>query len=347
MIEPKIGREQMQASRVTLGDVARRAGVSKATASRVLSGSRDRVSEDLARRVASAAEELDYVPNPHARALARAASPSVALIVHDVSDPYFAEIAGGALRVAADHERLVVICTTFRDPEREAAYVSEMRAQRAHAVLVAGSSSAEVGSRLATELEAYHREGGRVALMTAGQGYPAAVPDNLEGGRQAALHLIGQGHRRLGVVAGPAHLGAVQERLRGFESVVAEAGLEAPEVVHSDFTRDGGAAAARRLLGRHAGITAVLAQNDLMAIGVLRHASAVGRAVPGDLSVMGFDDIPLAADLQPGLSTIRVPMEEIGAAAMRLALTADDTDSLEVFSTALVVRDTTAPPAPT
>lgn len=338
----------MQASRVTLGDVARRAGVSKATASRVLSGSRDRVSENLARRVTAAAEELDYVPNPHARALARAASPSVALIVHDVSDPYFAEIAGGALRVAADHERLVVICTTFRDPDREAAYVSEMRAQRVHAVLVAGSSSAEVGSRLAGELESYRREGGRVALMTAGHGHPAAVPDNLEGGRQAASHLIGQGHRRLGVVAGPSHLGAVRERLQGFESVVAEAGLAAPEVVHSDFTRQGGAEATRMLLERDQRITAVLAQNDLMAIGVLRHAAADGRTVPDDLSVMGFDDIPLAADLQPGLSTIRVPMQEIGSAAMRLALTAeaDDTESLEVFATELVVRQTTAPPAP-
>lgn len=332
----------MQTSRTTLSDVARRAGVSKATASRVLGGSRDRVSERLARRVAEAAAELDYVPNPHARALARAESSSVAVIVHDVGDPYFAEIARGALRVAAEHQRLVVICTSFRDPLREVAYVSEMRAQRIHALLLAGSSSAGMEGDLAAELAAYRDEGGRVALMTAGQGYPAAVPDDRMGGRQAAEHLLLRAHRHLGVVAGPAGLGAVRDRLAGFRGVVEGAGLEAPSVVYSDFTREGGEAATARLLAARPSITAVLALNDLMAVGVLRHAASVGMTVPDDLSVMGFDDIPLAADLHPGLTTIRVPMEDIGAAAMRLALSASD-DATEVFPTELVERHTTGP----
>lgn len=331
----------MQTSRTTLSDVARRAGVSKATASRVLGGSRDRVSERLARRVAEAAAELDYIPNPHARALARAESSSVAVIVHDVGDPYFAEIARGALRVAAEHDRLVVICATFRDPEREVAYVREMRMQRIHAILFAGSYNAGVGSRLAAEVEEYRREGGRVAVMSPGVGVPAAVADDRGGGEQAARHLVALGHRRIGVVAGPRHLASVRARLDGFESVLAGAGI-APVVEYSDFTRAGGAAATCRLLDDASDVTAILALNDLMAVGALSEAASRGRSVPGELSVMGFDDIPLAGDLQPGLTTVRVPMETIGAAAMRLALTASD-DATEVFPTKLVVRHTTGP----
>lgn len=337
----------MQAPRTTLTDVARQAGVSKATASRVLSGSRDRVSENLTDKVLEAAADLDYVPNPHARALARAASPAIAVIVHDVGDPYFAGLAHGALRVAADHERLVMICTTFRDPEREVAYVAEMRAQRIHAVLVTGSSHTglELGGRLAAELGAYRDEGGRVALMTGGLGYPAAVPDNIAGGRQAGRHLVGLGHTELGVVAGPETIGAVADRMAGFSSALDSADLSIAAVVHDEFTGVGGERAAALLFEQRPEVTAVLALNDLMALGVLRYLARTGRRVPEDVSVVGFDDIPLAADVDPALTTIRVPMETIGAAAMELAL-ADDLqpNELRVFPTELVVRQTSAAP---
>lgn len=338
----------MQASRSTLSDVARQAGVSKSTASRVLSGSRDRVSDRLTARVLEAAARLDYVPNPHARALARSASPAVAVIVHDVGDPYFSELAHGALRVAADRERLVMICTTFRDPEREVAYVAEMRAQRIHAVLVTGTSHAglESGGRLAGALDAYRDEGGRVALMTGGLGYPAAVADNISGGRQAGRHLVRLGHRNIGVVAGPESLGAVGDRLAGFRSVVRSAGLPEASVVHADFTREGGERAAASLFEQSPGITAIFALNDLMALGVTRYLVRVGSRVPEDISVVGFDDIPLAADIHPALTTVRVPMKEIGGAAMELALSDHslDPNELRVFPTELVVRDTTASP---
>lgn len=338
----------MQVSRTTLSDVARQAGVSKSTASRVLSGSRDRVSDHLTDRVLEAAAALDYVPNPHARALARASSPAVGVIVHDVGDPYFSELARGALGVAADHERLVMICATFRDPDREVAYVAEMRAQRIHAVLVTGTSHAglELGGRLAAELAAYRDEGGRVTLMTGGLGYPAVVADNIAGGRQAGRHLVRLGHRKLAVAAGPETLGAVADRLAGFRSVVHSAELPEAPVVHEDFTRDGGERAAGLLFDQDPGITAVLALNDLMALGVVRYLAKLGRRVPEDVSVVGFDDIPLAAEVEPALTTVRLPMESIGAAAMELALSDHQLDSneLRVFPTELVVRDTTAAP---
>lgn len=340
----------MSHSRTTLNDVAARAGVSTATASRVLSGSRDRVSEQLVLRVTQAAAELAYMPNPHARALVRSASATVAVIVHDLADPYFSEIAHGALRVAAEHDRLVMVCATFRDPAREVAYLRELRAQRVHAVLLAGSSSAgpEIGGDLASELAAYRREGGRVASMVPGQGHPAAVPDHVAGGRDAALHLLALGHRHTAVVAGPRHLASVIGRLDGFTSTLVGAGLPPPVVVHSDFTRAGGTSAVARILDLRPEVTAVLALNDLMAIGVIRRLTELHRQVPGDVSVVGFDDIPPAADFHPPLTTIRVPMAELGAEAMRLALTSEPgerDERVSVFSTELVVRSSTASPA--
>ncbi|HVR31334.1 MAG TPA: LacI family DNA-binding transcriptional regulator [Acidimicrobiia bacterium] len=339
---------QASPSRTTLMDVARRAGVSTATASRVLGGSRDRVSEALAARVHAAAAELDYVANPHARALVRAESTAVAVIVHDLADAYFSEIARGALRVAAADDRLVMICDTFRDPRREVAYLNEMRAQRIHAVLVAGGSNRdpEAGDGARRALAAYRREGGRVAVMVPGEGHPAAVPDNAAGGTLAARHLIELGHRSFGVISGPSHLSSVVERLAGFDSVLLDAGLAPSVVVSSDFTRGGGADAAETLVGRSEGVTAVLALNDLMAAGTIRRLAQMGLSVPGDMSVMGFDDIPMAADFHPGLTTIRVPMEEIGAEAMRLALTSMpgvEDHRTTVFDTELVVRASTGP----
>lgn len=335
----------MQTARTTLNDVARLAGVSKATASRVLSGSRDRVSPERAARVMEAADELDYVPNPHAQALATAASPMVAVIVHDVGDPYFSEIARGALRVAAEEDRLVVICNTFRDPARELAYVSEMRAQRIHAILLAGSSTLglEMGGGLSEELDAFRDEGGRVAMMLAGHGHPAVIPDNRGGGRLAALHLLELGHARMGVVAGPAHLRSVIDRLGGFSEALEEAGVPPPTVVNTDFTRNAGADAAGELLAARPDLTAVLALNDLIAVGVIRHLVARGKDVPADVSVVGFDDIPLAGDIDPGLTTVRVPMEEMGASAMRMVLGEEMDEKPQVFPTELVVRGSTAP----
>lgn len=335
----------MQMTRTTIADVARLAEVSKATASRVLSGSRDRVSPELTQRVLEAAASLDYVPNPHARALASAASPTVAVIVHDVADPYFSEIAEGAFRVAAEADRLVMICTTFEDIDREVAYVREMRAQRMHAVLITGSSTSglEEGGRLADELRAYRAEGGRVAMMLEGLGYPAAVPDNRAGGRQAGDHLLGLGHRRLGVVSGPAHIASVGDRLAGFLDAVREAGLPEPPIEAGDFTRRGGAKAVDRLLHQDAGITGVAVLNDLMAVGVIRRLEERGRTVPDDVSVAGFDDIPLAEDIRPTLTTVRVPMGDIGAAAMELALAGEDERTV-VFPTRLIARESTAEP---
>lgn len=185
-------------------DVARAAGVSIATASRVLAG-QEGVSAALAERVRDAVVRLGYVPNVHARALAGSVPPMVGLIVHDVADPYFAEIAKGVLREAEQHDLMVLIHQSERRAETELARIRSLRAHRVGSIVLAGSgyvdASLEAGT--AAELLAFRAAGGRVALI--GRHHipvDAVLPDNHAGAVTIARHLLGLGHRRIGVVAG-------------------------------------------------------------------------------------------------------------------------------------------------
>ncbi|WP_212526709.1 LacI family DNA-binding transcriptional regulator [Actinospica durhamensis] len=344
------GRSRPVTGAVTLKQVAAAAEVSLATASRVLhhSGGRE-VRAALVERVQTAAERLGYVSNPHAQALARARSGTVGLIVHEVTDPYFAAIASGAMHAAHASGVMVMLAATFRDPGLELDYLSRLRAQGARGVLLAGSGSAdpEVNAPLAAAIDAFQREGGRVVAIGARPeaAVDAVVPANAGGMRLAVRHLAELGHTRIGVVSGPGGLLTVRERLSGLPA-------DAPEpvpVVEADFTREGGRRAAFDLLARHPEITAVIALNDLMAAGVLAAARQAGQDVPRRLSVVGFDDVPFAADLSPTLTTVRLPLEEIGRRAMELLLEQDEAEPDDPPRTIpveaeLVRRGSTAPP---
>jgi LacI family transcriptional regulator len=328
----------------TIVDVASRAGVSKATASRVLAGSRDRVSHGLAARVLEAAAELHYVPNRNARALARSESDTVGLIVHDVSDPYFSEIARGVLAAAAAQDRLVVICNTYRDPAAEARYIAELRAQRVSAVMLAGSAYVEDEARatLHRQLEITIAAGTSVVVMAPHGIGRAVLPDNRGGGALAAQHLLELGHRQVAIAAGPPHLATIRNRLDGFLTLWRDAGMPEPALTYTTFDRDGGRDTVRNLAVSSPGATALFALNDLMAIGAMRELADTGRTAGADLSIIGFDDIPSACDMTPGLTTIRLPMEELGRRAFA-ALDDDDDRDAEVLSCELVVRGTTLP----
>ncbi|MET9616985.1 LacI family DNA-binding transcriptional regulator [Kitasatospora indigofera] len=333
---------------VTLQRVAEHAGVSIATASRVLHGGGSRtVGEELRRRVESAARELGYVSNAPAQALARSATSVVGLIVHDVADPYFAAIAAGAMRAARRHRLMIMIAATFRDPELEIEYVRSLRAQRARALLLAGSGTDDrsLTDRLAAELAGFREDGGRVACIGERGAGPAVPLDHAGGAARAATELWRLGHRRIGVVAGPAELLTVQQRLAGARQALAQLGGELPDsrVVFADFTRAGGREAALELLAREPGLTAVLALNDVMAAGVLAAVQDdLGRAVPGDISVVGFDDVPFAVDLRPALTTVRLPLEEAGERAVQLVVEEAPADR-PPLGVSLVVRDSTGP----
>lgn len=333
-----------------LVDVARAAGVSLTTASRVLSGSRDRVTPHLRERVLAAAGELNYVPNAPARALARSTTSTLGLLVHDVGDPYFAEIARGVLRVADDADLMVMISSSYRDPERELSYIQALRAQRVQAIVLAGSGyrdpRAERGA--AVELRAFEATGGRVAVVGRHRlPVDAVVPDNIGGGTAMGRLLVDLGHERIGVVAGPPALTTVEDRLRGVRQALSVAGVDlpGPAVVHADFTHDGGREGTARLLDAVPDVTAIFALNDAMAIGALAALHERRITVPGRMSLAGFDDIPIAGDVSPALTTVRLPMAHMGAEAVRLTLKARSRrPRRRRLASELISRASTGPP---
>jgi LacI family transcriptional regulator len=336
---------------VTLQHVARRADVSLATASRVLNGTAQ-VRGDLRERVLAAAAELAYAPNALAQALARASSQSIGLICHDVSDPYFATIARGVTRAAASHGLLVLLASTFRDPAREVDYVAMLRAQRARAILLVGSGfeNREWERAMNAELEPYVRAGGRVAVISRHRSLrvDTVQPENREGAASLARAMLDLGHRDFAVLAGPRTLTTVADRLGGFRDALAEAGvhLTNDQVIEKSFTRDGGYEAAAELLRRGSQVTCVFAVTDVMAIGALAAFRDNGVDVPGRISMAGFDDIPIVRDLVPPLTTVALPLDEMGERVMNLALRAPSRRKrVERIAGEVVLRASTAAPA--
>jgi LacI family transcriptional regulator len=305
----------------TLADVARRAGVSTATASRIINGSSKPVADTLRERVLAAVAELQYVPNAHAQMLARSHRSAVGVIVHDVSDPYFAEITRGLQRVASANGRLVIICNSFREPERELEYLELLHAHQVAAIVVAGSGylDEDASDRLDARMRAYEATGGRIAVVGRhGRIGDAVLPDNEQGGFLAADHLYALGHTEIGVIAGPAGLTTTADRLDGLLRAARQHKRKVPKqrIVHADFTRDGGFAAAATLVDAHPELTAVVALNDSMAVGALAALREAGR----EIAVVGFDDMPIARDVTPSLTSVRLPLTEMGERAMQLAL---------------------------
>jgi LacI family transcriptional regulator len=332
----------------TLADVARRAGVSTATVSRIINNSPKPVAEALRLRVLAAVEELQFVPNANAQQLARAHRSAVGVIVHDVSDPYFAEITRGLQRVATENGRLVIICNSYRDPERELAYVDLLHAHQTAAIVLAGSgyNDKATTARLDGKLRLFESTGGRVAVIGRHEhAGDAIVPENEHGGYLAADALYRLGHTEIGVIAGPRQLTTTTDRLAGLRRAAKEHGrrLTASQIVYADFDRNGGAEAADQLLARNPELTALAALNDSMAVGALTCLRSRGMDVPGRISLIGFDDMPISIDVTPPLSTVRLPLEEIGVRAMSLALREDRGDPrVEHAAAELVLRGSTA-----
>jgi LacI family transcriptional regulator len=311
---------------VTLHDVARRAGVSLATASRALNGSATRVvGEQLRERVARAATELGYVPNVQAQAMVRGRTNVIGLSLHDLTDPYFSAVAAGVLREAERRGLLVTMATTERVPQAEIDYVRTFRQHLVKAIIVVGSRVANRGltDRLADELAAFEAEGGRaVAVSQPRLPVDTVVIDNYGGAEALADALHGLGYRRFAVLAGPKDLLTATERTAGFRKALARHGcpVRAGNIVAGEFTRDGGYAAMRRLLDHGTDATCVLAVNDVMAVGAMTALRDRGLQLPGAMAVAGFDDITTLRDVNPALTTVRIPLQEVGAQAIRLAL---------------------------
>src|ERR1022692_2495252 len=338
-------------SRVTLQDVADRAGGSPPPASPAGRGGPRNGGPRKASRGPRRGAELGYPANLQARAVATGQSSTVGVVVHDIADPYFGTIAAGLMEVAYSRQLLVCLSSTSAGEPGELEYVSLMRAQRARAVILVGSRSDDVAARgaLRGEIEAFQRAGGRAVCV--GQdllGVDTIMPENAAGADSLAQALVAQGHRRFTVLAGPRGLLTARERLAGFVSGLQawSVSLDQRDVIYGALTRDGGYEAMSTVLAGGAPRPGcVFAVTDVMAVGALARLRAEGLAVPADIAVAGFDDRVTLRDVYPPLTTVRLPLKTMGEMAANLVLGDAGADRPRIIPVPgeVVLRESTTP----
>lgn len=319
--------------RVTIADVAREAGVSKTTVSRVIN-TKGEVDGSTAARVREVIAQLGYVPSSGAVGLARGSSRTVGMLVPSLTWPWMGEVLQGVVDTveAADYGLLLFTCN--RGAESVERFTSQVSARAFDGLVVVEPENT------LDHLTSLHRAGLPIVLID-DRGhhpeFPSVVTTNHEGGASAARHLRDAGRTRPLVITGPQGFGCVRDRLAGFVSVLPT------DLVHrGDFTERCGRLAVEELLASGTEFDSVFAHNDITAAGVLRALRAAGRTVPGDIAVVGFDDIPMAEHTEPPLTTVRQPTRQMGETAARMLLShlggTPVPDAPLVLPTELVVR---------
>lgn len=308
--------EAKRNGRVTIGDVARAAGVSSMTVSRVLNG-RGGASAETSERIVSVARELNYHPNPFARGLRSDRSKTIGLIVPDITNPFFPEIIRGAEMVANEAGYNLFLCNVVESAEREAELIDTLSHHRVDGIVVCSARLPD--SALHGALRA-HR-----AAVLINREAPSSVAGTVmtnyqSGAAQAVEHLLARGRRHIAVIAGPHQSFGGRHRLVGIRKTLATQGLEALSIVHCEPTVAGGRKVAELLFEELPEIDALVCYNDLNAIGAMEICRERAIRIPQQVALVGFDDIPIAAMLSPALTTLRVHKREMGDVAMRLLL---------------------------
>jgi LacI family transcriptional regulator len=338
-------RRRNRGAAATIHDVAARAGVSVATVSRVLNG-KELVREETSRHVRAAAKSLRYVPNVAARSLSIRRSQTIGIVLPDVHGEFFSEVIRGLDLAARAEGYHILVSGSHSDPAQMLEVVDTMRGRVDGLVVMAPDVA------LAPLAELRARAMPVVLLNSAAPDGDAITIDNYGGARAMMRHLHELGHTRIAFVCGPQHNADARERLRGYRhamrGIAASASLRALECA-GDFTEASGFAAGRKIAESPSRPTAVFASNDSMAVGVLASLNAAGINVPGDLTVVGFDDIPIARYVNPPLTTIRVDIAELGKCAFALLLDAVANPAVHTprhdrVATSLVVRGSCGAP---
>ncbi|MCR2800076.1 LacI family DNA-binding transcriptional regulator [Microbacterium sp. zg-Y818] len=336
--------ERLRSGSATLHDVAREAGVSLATASRVLNGSTRKVADAYRTRVEAAAERLGYSANLSAQATARGTSAIIALLVADIADPYFGEIASGVAQGADEAGLVVTVAITERDAEREVRLVRTLRGQRPRGLILAASrTSPDIAPELLAELDHVVAAGGRVVSLGAGTDTVRAVMiDNREGARALGAALAERGYRSAVALAAAEGVLTSDSRVAGFSEGFTAAGGHTPRVYRGAFSRASGADLMAQVLadGVEPG-TVVFGVSDVVAIGAMSAVREAGREPGADIAFAGFDDIPTARDVTPALSTVAVPLVEVGLETFRAATDPDWTP--QPLRLEVKLRDSTPP----
>jgi LacI family transcriptional regulator len=335
--------------RITIIDVARAASVHPSTVSRVLNGRAElSLLPETRDRVTAAAKRLGYRPSALARSLRLRRTFTLGMLVPDITNPFFPPIIKGVEDTAQARGYNLILCNTMDSPEREATYLRVLRERQVDGLLIASSFMADSTiAQLRAEKFPY------VLLNRAPRGGEdlAVLPDNRAGVTSAIEHLIELGHRRIGLVAGPQTTMTGQERLAAARAALRRHRIAADDGlvgIAERFSEEAGYRAAWQLLRGIEPPTAIFGANDLIALGALRVAREAGLGVPRDLSIVGFNDIPLAELLEPPLTTVRVPQQEMGVEAATLLIAQLDGEAIPrrrvVLEANLIVRGSTAVP---
>ncbi|MBP8972556.1 MAG: LacI family DNA-binding transcriptional regulator [Anaerolineae bacterium] len=326
----------------TIRDVAEAAQVSTSTVSHVINGTRY-VSPDTRQRVLQAMADLSYSPNRLARSLRSSQSMTLGVLLPNSANPYFAEILLGIEAACFDRGYNIILGNANDDRDRELAYLEVLISRQVDGILLISTGAYNESIAL---LAAH----GKPVVMVDRSANSPAVDElftaNKEGGLLATSYLLGLGHRRIGCITGPSFLTPSADRVTGYFEALRGAGLPIDRtlVVTGDFQHESGYRACRQLLALAAPPTAVFACNDLMAVGALCAIHEAGLHVPDDISVVGYDDIPLASYTVPRLTTIAQPAQELGRLAVERLVTrlqkSDDTPPVqEALPVVLVERD--------
>jgi DNA-binding LacI/PurR family transcriptional regulator len=333
----------------TIRDVARLAGVSAITVSRVIN-KKGYVSLGTRDKVKRAIRALDYHPNVLARSFVTGESRMIALIIPDITNQFYATVARGVQDAAKDKGYHLLLCNTDGNQEEELEYMGMARERRIDGLAITPPETSE------------NKKSDRYLQQLRGESFPIVMigqrmdspeidiikTDNQGGAHQAITYLIGQGHRRIAFIGGPLFQGGGPDRLRGYRQALKDHGLEADEnlILEGNPQEDDGYRLARQLLAMPERPTAIFALNDMMAIGTLRASHEAGVKVPEELSVIGYDDIPLASLVVPRLSTVAQPKYELGKMAGDLLIDRIRKKGPEgwqsiTLNTKLVIRDST------
>ncbi|MEC5423128.1 LacI family DNA-binding transcriptional regulator [Virgibacillus sp. C22-A2] len=330
-------------TKYTIKDIARETGYSISTVSRVLNNKSEGMTNETRQKILQTVAKLNYQPNQFARGLITKKSNVLGLMVPNILNPYFAQICRGAEDEAARQGYSLIICNSDDNPEKEKRYIRLLKERQVDGMLLASMN------RLSAENEFYLTDS-QIPFVLVDRGNdqniaPGVSIDNLQGGYLAGNHLLELGHRNIACMTGPSGISNSEKRLQGFLMAMKEKGVQIPfhHIIDGNYDMDSAYSEAKRFL-QTSDVTAIFTHNDLMACGVYEAANELGIAIPDQLSVIGFDDIPFCNVLSPKLTTIRQDTYKMGQESVNLLvkqIEKEPTESLFCEPT-LVIRSSTA-----
>ncbi|WP_182563612.1 LacI family DNA-binding transcriptional regulator [Rhizobium leguminosarum] len=337
-------------SKVGIREVAKLAGVSTGTVSRILND-HPSVTNELRARVTAIIKDLGYMPDPSARSMRGKVSRLIGIVIPDLTNPFFAELVQSAEQAAANHGYNIIVMTSFDHAAKEADRIKQLTSRKVDGIMLVPSNDFHT-LKLPKGLPI-------VVVDRLMPGYSGIAADHRNGVRLGVEHLLQLGHRRIGFISGPGHSVPANDRLRGYLDAIEQAREQAdgtrmagpPLIAEAAFDYESGRSAGNYLLARarNERPTAIFASSDQQAIGCMRAAHDLGIPIPAALSILGFDGIPLASMTTPRLTTVKQPIQDIAAAAVAVLLnkqTAPELDNPILFACEILKGETTASPQP-